>query len=98
MKVVRHRREKRTLDLRNQVFSLSTAKTYLGRLVEKARKGEAVYIARGSDRFILQPVAEIDPIPIRPPGYFAAAYSKREVQEANRLAKSSVIRAPEDLE
>jgi hypothetical protein len=98
MKAAKRQREKRTFNSRNQVFTLSTAKTYLGRLVAKARKGEAVYIVRGRDRFILQPVAEIDPIPIRPPGYFATAYSKRELQEINQWAKSSVIRAPEDLE
>jgi hypothetical protein len=33
----------------------------------------------------------------QPPGFFAA-YSKAEIQEENRLAKSSVIRAPKDLE
>ena len=84
--------------LRSQFFSLSNAKTYLGRLVEKAGRGETVYITKGHRRFILQEVPEIEPIPMRPAGYFTNAYSKAEIQEENRLAKSSVIRAPKDLE
>jgi hypothetical protein len=46
----------------------------------------------------LQEVAPIDPIPIRPPGYFDNCYSKSEIQQENRLAKASVIRVPKDLE
>ena len=77
---------------------LSEAKTYLGRLLERASRGETVYIRRGNERFLIQPVAEIDPIPIRPPGYFGNAYSDAEIKEDNRLAKASVIKAPKDLE
>jgi len=79
-------------------FSLSNAKTYLGRLMEKAGKGETVYIVRGDRRFILQEVPRIDPIPIRPPGYFADSYTNAEIQEQNQLAKASVRRLPADLE
>ena len=82
----------------SQLFTLSNAKTYLGRLMEKAGRGETVYIVKGHRRFILQPVPEIEPIPMRPAGYFANAHSKTEIQEENRLAKASVIRAPKDLE
>jgi hypothetical protein len=53
---------------------------------------------RGEHRFLLQEVPPIDPIPIRPAGYFANCYSKEEIQEQNRLAKASVIRAPRNLE
>src|SRR3954468_5274657 len=85
-------------NLRSQIFTLSTAKTYLGRLVEKARRGEAVYIVKGGRRFVLHEVPEIDPIPVRPPNFFSTAYSPAEIEEENRLAKASVIRAPKDLE
>jgi soluble P-type ATPase len=99
MKVAVHvRSRKPRLNLRSQTFTLSTAKTYLGRLVQKASRGETVYIVTGQRRFVLQEVAEIEPIPMRPAGYFADAYSKAEIQEDNRLAKASVIRAPGDLE
>ena len=81
-----------------QTFNLSTAKTYLGRLVAKASQGEPVYIITGHRRFILQEVPEIEPIPMRPAGYFAKAYGSAEIQEDNQLAKASVIRAPKDLE
>lgn len=92
------RDRKARINMRAQTFTLSTAKTYLGRLAEKASKGELVYIIRGRQRFILQEVPESDPIPIRPPGYFANCYSKAEIEQDNRIAKASVIRAPKDLE
>jgi hypothetical protein len=86
------------VNLQSQQFPLSQAKTYLGRLLEKAGRGETVYIMQGHRRFALQPVPEIEPIPMRPAGHFAGAYSRAEIQEENRLAKASVIRAPVDLE
>ena|SRR6185312_5579098 len=99
MRVTRQSRSRRQKpNLRSQIFTLSTAKTYLGRLLEKARRGEAVYIVKGGRRFVLQEVPEIDPIPIRPPNYFANVYSPAEIKEENQLAKASVIRAPKDLE
>jgi hypothetical protein len=94
----RPRVRKKDVLLRSQQFSLSTAKTYLGRLVDKAVRGETVYIVKGRRRFVLQAVPEIEPVPIRPAGYFTGAYSRAEIQEENRLAKASVIRAPRDLE
>jgi hypothetical protein len=84
--------------LRGQVFSLSQAKTYLGRLIEKAHKGERVYILKGHRRFVLEEVPEIEPIPMRPPGYFTDCYTKEVIEEDNRLAKASVVSAPRDLE
>src|SRR5438477_2537108 len=86
------------VNLRSQTFTLSNAKTYLGRLIDKASKGEVVYIMRGERRFVLQRVPPIDPIPLRPPGYFSNCYSKTESEEENRLAKASIIRPPKDLE
>ena len=85
-------------NLESQLFTLSNAKTYLGRLMEKAGRGETVYIVKGHRRFVLQAVPEIEPIPMRPAGYFASAHSRAEIQAENRLAKASVIRAPKDLE
>lgn len=96
--VVPARSRKPKINLQEQLFSLSSAKTYLGRLVEKAGRGEAVYIVKGRRRFALQEVPEIEPIPMRPAGFFANAYSRAEIREDNSLAKASVIRAPADLE
>jgi hypothetical protein len=95
---IQHRPRKQKMNFRSRMFSLSHAKTYLGRLVEKAGRGELVYIVTGGRRFVLQEVPEIEPIPMRPAGYFANAYSRAEIQEDNRMAKASVIRAPRDLE
>jgi len=86
------------LNLRAENFPISIAKTYLGRLIEKAGNGQTVYIIRGQRRFVLQEVPPIDPIPIRPAGYFADCYSKTETREDNLLAKASVVRAPKNLE
>jgi hypothetical protein len=96
--VVGVRSRKSKISLRSQSFTLSTAKTYLGRLMEKASRGEAVYIIKGQRRFILQEVPEIEAIPMRPVGFFAQAYNRAEIREDNRLAKASVVRAPKDLE
>lgn len=90
--------KKRRGRLRSDCFSLSEAKTYLGRLVEKVRNGEAVYIVRGQHRFVLQEVPPVEPIPMRPPDYFAHCYTKSEIAESNRFAKASVVQPPKDLE
>jgi len=89
---------KQKLDLQSQSYTLSNAKTYLGRLLEKAMKGGPVYIVRGQHRFTLQHVPEIEPVPMRPPGYFAQCYTREEIDLDNCLGKASVVRAPEDLE
>jgi|SRR5205809_5999852 len=98
MKTANRAARRPRVNLRSQTFTLSNAKTYLGRLIDKASKGETVYILRGEHRFVLQRVPPIDPIPMRPPGYFANCYTKAEIEEQNSLAKASVIRPPKDLE
>jgi hypothetical protein len=98
MKSLKRTRRKSKVKLRTDEFTLSNAKTYLGRLIDKAGKGETVYIIKGHQRFILQEVPTIEPIPMRPPGYFANCYSKEEILDDNILAKASVVRPPKDLE
>ena len=94
----RPRPRKQKLDLRSQSFTLSSARIYLGRLIDKAIKGEPVYIVHGPHRFTLQRVPEMESIPIRPPGYFANCYTREEIDLDNRLSKASVVSAPKDLE
>ena len=94
MKVARRARRRGRLPerkFRSNTYSLSTAKSYLGRLVDKARKGEAVYILRGSERFILQAVPDMEPIPMRPAGYFEFDAEDRSLDK--RLAKAGVVPA-----
>jgi hypothetical protein len=98
MKMAAHRRPRTAFNDRTETYSLSKAKTFLGRLVERAEKGDPVYIMRGNQRFVLQHVPDIAPIPKRPPGYFASCYTKGELQLENRLAEASPIEKPEDLE
>jgi len=85
----RARRRKNSIPAQTSSYSLSTAKTYLGRLVEKAKKGETVYIVRGRERFILQAVPEIEPIPMRPVGYFQ--FDEEDIELDKRFAKASVM-------
>lgn len=99
MKIIRRGgRVKPGIDLRSQAYPLSSAKTYLGRLIDKASRGEVVYIVAKQGRFVLQPVPEIEPIPARPPGFFAQVYTRAEIEQDNTLAKASVVKAPSDLE
>jgi hypothetical protein len=98
MKVAPRSRRRKKVNLQSDSFSLSHAKTYLGRLVEKAHQGQTVYIVRGQHRFLLQEAPTIDPIPIRSAGYFANLDSKEEAQELNQLAKASVLSPSSDLE
>ena len=44
--------------------------------LQNASQSKTVYIVRGQQRFLLQAVPPIDPIPLRPPGYFAQGYSR----------------------
>ena len=80
--VMRGRSRKSKVNLRSHIFTLSNAKTYLGRLVQKASRGELVYIVTGQRRFILQEIHEIEPIPMRPAGYFANVYRHAESDSA----------------
>jgi len=52
-------------------FTVSGAKGVLGRLVDDALKSKPVFIRRGSRMVQLVPAAMPEPIPVRPPGYFA---------------------------
>jgi hypothetical protein len=102
MKVARSSRRKHTavprIDLRSDTYAVSKAKTYLGRLMDKAAEGKAVYIVKGSRSFVLQLVPEIAPIPMRPPGFFANCYTREEIQTENRISNASPVEKPHDLE
>jgi hypothetical protein len=98
MKAAKRLDPRRKINFQSESFSLSNAKTYLGRLVEKAGRGQTVCITRGTKRFLLQEVPPIDPVPVRPPGYFAESFTGAEIRELNLLAKASVVQPPAGLE
>lgn len=99
MQVMRRRGPPRSrFDRQAATFTLSKAKAYLGRLADKAGRGEPVYIVRGRQRFLLQHLPDIEPIPVRPPGYFAGCYTNQEIQSDNLLGKASSLHPPNDLE
>ena len=70
MTLVAARRKKKQQTFTEREYSLSNAKAFLGRLLDKAARGEEVIIARKSERFSLQHMPTIEPIPQRPHGYF----------------------------
>jgi hypothetical protein len=77
----------------SRVYTLSTAKAYLGRLLQRARNGEEIYIIRGRERFLLQAVPDLEPIPIRPFGYFNLDGEDLELDK--KLAPANVIPQPD---
>ena len=83
------------VSLRKEV-SLSNAKTYLGRLLDKAKRGEEVIILRGSERFALVEIRPIEPIPVRPPGYFH--FDEEDLALDKMFSKANVPPNPKDFE
>jgi hypothetical protein len=59
---------------------------------KSAEKKGQPSVAQEWRRFGLQEAHPIDPIPMRPPGYFSDAYTKEDVEELNCLAKSTSFR------
>ena len=55
----------------HKALTVSQAKPMLGQLLDKAGCGEGVYLRRKERLYRIEPVAEVEPIPNRPFGYFA---------------------------
>ena len=72
-----------------KTFSISEAKRKLGAVADEALEGKTVIIVRKSRLLTLQEYQPLEGIPIRPPGYFKAVYTKAETRESNRLAARS---------
>lgn len=54
-----------------KALTVSEAKPKLGWLLDQAGAGHVVYLRRKTQLFRLEPVAEVEPIPNRPFGYFS---------------------------
>ena len=98
MKLKSRRRTRRpaTKRFKQKEFSLSNAKTFLGRLLDKAKRGEEVVIYRGSERFGLYEIRAIEPIPMRPPGFFH--FDEEDLALDKMFSKASVPPNPKDFE
>jgi hypothetical protein len=70
--------------------SISEAKQRLGEIADRAIEGEHIVIVRKSKLLTLKPLEMPEPIPMRPPGYFADCYDKEAADESNRLAARSI--------
>jgi hypothetical protein len=75
-----------------EIYTLSKAKVALGRLLAKSDNGKNVYIVRGRKRFLLQPVREIEPIPMRRLGYFE--FDKEDIELDKKFANANVVPDP----
>jgi hypothetical protein len=92
----RKARRPRSSRFNQKEFSFSTAKTFLGRLLEKARRGEEVTIVRGSDRISLSEIKPMEPIPMRPPGYFQL--DEEDLALERKFSRANVPPRKEDFE
>ena len=54
-----------------KTVTISQAKPILGKLLDLAGSGQPVYLRRKEHLYRIEPVAEVDPIPSRPFGFFA---------------------------
>lgn len=70
--------------------TISEASTQLDRLFEEVLAGEVVLLTKGAKQVVLRR-PEPEPVPIRPPGYFADCYSAEDAAESNRLASASPV-------
>jgi hypothetical protein len=53
-----------------KTFTVSQAKLKLGHLLDQAGAGQPVYLRRKARLYRIEPVAEVEPIPSRPFGFF----------------------------
>ena len=72
-------------------MALSVRYYQLMKVAGRARRAGRLKGSRGSERFILQAVPDIEPIPRRPAGYFKFDAEDRSL--GKRLAKASLIPA-----
>ncbi|HWZ95193.1 MAG TPA: hypothetical protein VNW30_08370 [Opitutaceae bacterium] len=71
-----------------KALTVSEAKPKLGRLLDQAGDGQAVYLRRKKRLFRIEAVTEIEPIPNRPVGYFAVENGDPMIALANSAPAS----------
>jgi hypothetical protein len=70
--------------------SISEARNRLGKLADRALAGKPTLVQRSGKLVIIQAYPSLDPIPQRPPGYFADCYTDKEaVALENRCGGAS---------
>lgn len=71
-------------------LTVSAAKPKLGKLMDRVlKKGEPLIIRRGNRFLQLSEYVVPEPIPERPPGYFASPETAADYERANQLAELS---------
>ena len=71
-----------------KAFTVSEAKPKLGSLLDKVGDGKAIYLRRKERLYRIEPVAEVEPIPSRPFGFFAVDGADPLVALANSAPAS----------
>ena len=69
-------------------LTVSQAKPRLGDLLDQAGNGESVYLRRKERLYRIEPVAEVEPIPNRPFGFFTVDEGDPMVALANSAPAS----------
>jgi hypothetical protein len=64
--------------------------------LDKAKRGEEVVILRGSERFALSEIRPIEPIPMRPHGYFR--YDEEDYALDKKFSRANVPPHKKDFE
>ena len=71
-----------------RALTVSEAKSKLGSLLDQVSNGQAVYLRRKDRLFRIEPIAEIEPIPVRVVGFFALEPSDPLITLANSAPAS----------
>ena len=71
-----------------KALTVSEAKPKLGSLLDKVGKGHSVYLRRKERLYRIEPVAEVEPIPIRPFGFFMIEAADPMIALANAAPAS----------
>ena len=69
-------------------LTVSEAKPKLGELLDKVGKGQEVYLRRKHRLFRIEAIAEVEPIPVRPVGFFTVEAADPMVALANSAPAS----------
>ena len=69
-------------------LTVSQAKPKLGQLLDQAGAGQSVYLRRKARLYRIEPVAEVEPIPSRPFGFFTIEEGDPLIALANSATAS----------
>jgi hypothetical protein len=73
-----------------KALTVSQAKSQLGRLLDRAQKGQSIFLRRKNQLYRIETVSEVEPIPARPFGHFVVEEADPMVALANSAPASYI--------